>query len=163
MAIRRLAPRDADAFRALRLEALRVVPSAFGRAFEEEAGKPLSWFGETLERCAIFAAADAAGGFCGMLGYQRDSMLKRAHIGHLWGMYVRHAARRQGLGAALIGAAIAHARSEVSVLQIMVGEGNSAARRLYERAGFTLYGTELASLRVEGVETVTLLMAMTLD
>jgi ribosomal protein S18 acetylase RimI-like enzyme len=98
-----------------------------------------------------------------MLGFRRDAMLKRRHIGHLWGMYVRADARAQGLGAALIQAAIAHARAEVSVLQLLVGEGNPAARRLYERAGFTLFGREEASLRVDGVETVTLFMAMRLD
>lgn len=163
MAVRRLSPRDADAFRALRLEALRVAPFAFGRALEEEAGRPLAWFGETLERDAIFAAADAAGRLAGVLGYHRDAMLKRRHIGHLWGMYVRDAARGQGLGAALLEAAIAHARAEVSVLQLLVGEGNPGARRLYERAGFAVHGREEASLRVEGVEAVTLHMAMRLD
>lgn len=162
MRVRRLAPRDADAFRALRLEALQSAAFAFGRAWEEEAGQPLSWFGQTLEEAAVFAAEDGAGRPHGMLGYRRDALLKRRHIGHLWGMYVRDAARGQGLGAALMDSAIAHARAEVSVLQIMVGEANPGARRLYERAGFTLYGTEWASLRVEGVEAVTLLMAMRL-
>ncbi|WP_431302432.1 GNAT family N-acetyltransferase [Sediminicoccus sp. BL-A-41-H5] len=163
MAVRRLAPRDADAYRALRLEALRVVPSAFGRALAEEAAKPLSWFGETLARAAVFGAEDAAGGLMGVLAFQRDSMLKRAHIGHLWGMYVRHAARGQGLGVALLAAAIAHACTEVSVVQLLVGEANQAARGLYERVGFSVYGREAASLRVDGVDAVTLLMAMTLD
>jgi ribosomal protein S18 acetylase RimI-like enzyme len=163
MGVRRLAPRDAEAFRALRLEALRRAPTAFGRALEEEADKPLSWFGEMLERNAIFAGEGPAGRLVGMLGYHRDALLKRRHIGHLWGMYVRDEARGQGLGVALLGTAIAHARAEVSVLQLMVGEGNPRARRLYERAGFAVYGTEAASLRVDGVEAVTLLMAMRLE
>ncbi|WPB87143.1 GNAT family N-acetyltransferase [Sediminicoccus rosea] len=162
MRVRRLAPRDADAFRALRLEALRLAPFAFGAALAEEEHRPLSWFGQTLGHAAVFAAEHGPGQLGGMLGYRRDSLLKRRHIGHLWGMYVRPKARGQGIGAALLEAAIAHARAEVSVLQLMVGEGNPAARRLYERAGFTLYGTEAASLRVEGVEAVTLLMAMRL-
>lgn len=163
MPIHCLTPADAEAFRALRLEALRTTPAAFGRAREEEAGKPLSWFGETLERAAVFAALDDAGRLRGMLAYQADAMLKRRHIGHLWGMYVRVEARGQGLGSALLAASVAHARAHVSVLQIMVGEDNPAARRLYERAGFTVYGTELASLRVDGVDATTLLMAMKLD
>lgn len=163
MGVRRLAPRDADAFRALRLEALCRAPSAFGAALAEEEGRPLAWFGERLDRAAVFAATDASGQLAGMLAYHRDGMAKRAHIGHLWGMYVRPEARRQGLGALLLDAAIAHARTEVSIVQIMVGEANPGARRLYERAGFALYGTEWASLRVAGVESSTLLMAMRLD
>jgi ribosomal protein S18 acetylase RimI-like enzyme len=163
MGLRRLTPEDAAAFRALRLEALRLEPAAFGRALAEEAGKPLAWFGETLERAYIFAAEDATGRLLGMLAYERDAMLKRRHIGHLWGMYVREEARGQGLGAALIAACIAHARGQVSVLQIMVGEGNPGARRLYERAGFQLYGTEPASLRMDGVDSATLLMFQRLD
>lgn len=163
MAVRRLAPRDADAFRALRLEALRLAPAAFGAALADEEHKPLSWFGERLDSSAIFAAEGGGGGLIGMLGQHRDPMHKRRHIGYLWGMYVREEARGQGLGAALIQAAIAHARAEVSVLQIMVGEGNPGARRLYERAGFAVYGREEASLRMGGVEAVTLLMAMRLD
>jgi ribosomal protein S18 acetylase RimI-like enzyme len=163
MLVRRLAPPDAEAFRTLRLEAMCLAPLAFGSALAEEAHRPLGWFGEALERSAIYAAEDSEGRLLGMLAYQDDPMLKRRHIGHLWGMYVQEGARGQGLGAALLAACIAHARERVSVLQLMVGGANPAARRLYERAGFSVYGTELASLRVNGVDATTLLMAMNLE
>lgn len=163
MGLRRLAPEDAAAFRALRLDALRQDPAAFGSSLPEEAQRPLSWFGETLAGAAVFAAEEAPGRLLGMLAWRRASLLKRRHIGHVWGMYVRAEARGQGLGGALLGAVIADARQQVSLLQIMVGEGNPTARRLYEAAGFTVYGTELASLRVDGVDATTLLMAMRLD
>ncbi|UPY35200.1 N-acetyltransferase [Sediminicoccus sp. KRV36] len=163
MPLRRLTPDDAEAFRALRLEALRLAPAAYGTAFEEEAGKPLSWFGEALTRSDVFVAEGASGCLSGMLAYRGDPMLKRRHIGHLWGMYVRQEARGQGLGAALLAACMAHARPRVAVLQLMVGAANPDAIRLYERAGFRTYGTEADSLRVAGVTAATLLMACRLD
>lgn len=126
-------------------------------------GKPLSWFGETLGRASVSPNQNGAGRLLGMLTYHRDEMLTRRHIGHLWGMHVRADARGLGLGAAMLDACIGHARGQVSVLQIMVGEANAAARLLYERAGFVTYGTELASLQVDGVDATTLLMAMRLD
>ena len=41
--IRRLTPEDAQLYRAIRLEALRVNPEAFGSTFEVESTHPLPW------------------------------------------------------------------------------------------------------------------------
>lgn len=163
MPIRRLAPQDAEAFRSLRLEALRGPAFAFGASLAEEIPKPLSWFGERLDHAAVFVAEGPEGVPMGMLAVQPDTMLKRRHIGHLWGMYVRPPARGRGVGQALLSAVIAHARQDLAVLQLAVDAGNPAAIRLYARAGFEVYGTEPASLRVDGVEATTLLMMLRLD
>jgi len=163
MPIRQLSSQDAETFRELRLEGLRVAPAAFAVATEDVAHQPLAWFGAALGLSAVFAAEDGAGRLLGMLAYQDDPLHKRRHIGHLWGMYVRAEASGHGLGTALMVAAISHARSRVAVLQLAVGAANPTAIRLYERAGFRLYGTELASLRVNGVDATTLLMALHFD
>ncbi len=163
MAVARLSPQDAEAFRSLRLEALRQAPLAFGSTLAEEASRPLSWFGDTLESSAVFAASGAEGRLLGMLGYRAESLRKRQHIGQLWGLYVRPEARGLGIGAGLLDACISHARARVSVLQLLAGAANPDAIRLYERAGFTLLGTEPASLRVDGVDAATLIMMLRLD
>ena len=67
-------------------------------------------------------------------------------------MYVTPAFRRQGLAAALLAAAIAHARTLPGVdwLHLSVTSAAPDARRLYERAGFQLWGSEPDALRVDG-------------
>ncbi len=67
-------------------------------------------------------------------------------------MYVAPAHRGEGAGRALLEAAIAHARTldGVRQIQLSVSEATPAARRLYERCGFTTWGTEVAALCHEG-------------
>ena len=55
----------------------------------------------------------------------------------LWGMWVEPTARRSGVAVELLEAAVAWAREAGSqVVQLWIMEGNDAAGRLYERAGF---------------------------
>jgi ribosomal protein S18 acetylase RimI-like enzyme len=67
-------------------------------------------------------------------------------------MYVQPAARRRGIGAALLSAANAFARglSGVGLIQLSVAETAEAALRLYQRAGFRIWGTEPEALDVAG-------------
>lgn len=150
MRIRRLLPEDAAAYRALRFESLRLDPLGYASALEDEAEHPLEWFARTLASSAVFVAADGAGDWGGMVGFRADAMHRRRHVGYIWGMYVRRALRGQGVGAALMQAAIAHARDEVSILHLAVGAANPSAVGLYERSGFRIYGTEIGTLLHEG-------------
>ena len=56
--IRQLLPEDAELYRAIRLEALRDNPEAFGSTFEIENSQPLSAFADRLCVC------DVLGAFC---------------------------------------------------------------------------------------------------
>jgi hypothetical protein len=52
--VRRLETSDVAAYRELRLESLKGHPEAFGSSWEDEAGKPISWWSQRLETNAVF-------------------------------------------------------------------------------------------------------------
>jgi RimJ/RimL family protein N-acetyltransferase len=91
----------------------------------------------------------------GVVGLLRGRHAKSQHKLHLWGMYVRPDFRGRGVGADLVRAAIDHARSSPGIawVQLSVTAAAPAARRLYERAGFRVWGVEPDALRV-GDESV---------
>src|SRR5579871_1215765 len=95
--IRKLRPDEAGLFRAIRLEALRRHPEAFGASLEIEAAKPLDWFAERLSRSDVFGAFNGAE-LIGVAGFATYDGPKRAHKGFLWTMFVRPDARGKGVG-----------------------------------------------------------------
>ena len=75
---------------------------------------------------------------------------KAAHRGNIWGVYVQPAARGRGVSRALLTEILSHARTQVKQVHLSVVTDNVAALALYERLGFTTYGTEPRSLFVDG-------------
>ncbi|TFZ04566.1 GNAT family N-acetyltransferase [Ramlibacter rhizophilus] len=153
MHIRRLVATDAAAFRALRLRALKEHPDAFTSSWEEDSRVPLD---ESARRLASATAAfwGAFGielGLVGMAGLERSVRAKARHKGTVVAMYVAPEAGRRGIGAMLLEALFAHARSEgLQDLVLTVTCGNEAALRLYERAGFRAFGSEPRAILVDG-------------
>lgn len=151
--IRPLVAEDAQAYRALRLEALLATPEAFGASHAEEAARPLSFFEERLSPQApsrVFGAY-ADGALVGMAGFIVGNSAKIRHKGTLWGLYVAPAVRGHSVGEALITTVIEHARRHVVILQVHVVTTNRPAYRLYDRLGFSPYGIESRGLCVDGV------------
>ena len=75
--IRQAAIVDAEAFRALRLEALQGHPEAFGSDYEREVERPASFWIERLSErtdSAIFVA-EGAGQLVGMIGIYRSELV----------------------------------------------------------------------------------------
>jgi len=164
-AIRALGVKDADAYRRVRLDALRLHPDAFGSAYEDEAVLDRAQFAERLAAPGFTRfGAIADGDLVGLAGLQMRTGAKERHKARLFSMYVDAAHRSSGLAQRLIEAVIAGAReAEALVLQLSVSAGNAPARRLYRRMGFTVYGVERRSLRVGGHFHDEELMALDLD
>lgn len=153
-AVRRLCADDFTAWRALRLRALRDHPEAFGSSFDEESARPIdvvrARFDTPPDEGGIFGAHNESGQLIGMAGIMRETGRKMRHKAFIWGMYVTPEARGQGVGEALLGATLAIARAwPVEQVTLMVVTANEGARRLYERLGFAVYGTEPRALRLD--------------
>jgi ribosomal protein S18 acetylase RimI-like enzyme len=143
MEIRRLRSSDWEAFRILRLGALRTDPLAFGSTLERETGYPddrwRGWAesGALGDESATFVAEAAPGRFVGMAG-------AFTHHGeyHVWGMWVSPELRGQGIGRDLLDRVLSWARSTNPGRMVLleVNPGQAAAIRLYEGRGFRSTG-----------------------
>jgi RimJ/RimL family protein N-acetyltransferase len=152
--IRRLEEKDAEAYAKLRRESLLAEPLAFASSPEDDIARS----GETMRELLLNRNGSLLLGafkpeLVGALGLYRDRHAKAAHKVHIWGMYVTGRSRRQGIAAALLEAVLDHARSMsgVSSVHLCVSSAAPAAKRLYERAGFQVWGAEPDALRVGGV------------
>ena len=108
--IKRLQESDLPAFKAIRLESLRLVPSAFQNTLAD--WKSLSeeeWLNRV--RKPVFVAF-RTGEPVGIMGLLRQQGVKRAHRATLIMVYVRESERGRGVAADLLRAIIAFARDE---------------------------------------------------
>lgn len=144
--IRRLDVRDVEDYRAIRLAALEGEPDAFGSTYDSEATRPLSTFAGRLATSVVWGACTDAG-VVGMAGFTQDAGQKHCHKGFVWGLYVRPAARRQGIATALVETLLASAAEMVEHVTVSVVQGNDAAMALYRRFGFEVYGVEPRALK----------------
>ena len=146
IAIRRLLPSDAPAYREVRLDALRGEPDAFGSTFEAESVKTVNSFADLLGKSNMFGAFDGAE-LVGIGGLIISDRLKEAHKGRLVGMYVRPSSRGIGVGGQLVQTIIEFARHRVDLIQLAVVSENKVALKLYARFGFVEYGLEKRALK----------------
>ena len=151
--IRHLREEDTEAYLELRRRSLTESPLCFSASPEDDFVRSVN---------GVIGAFDPD--LVGAVGILRDRHLKAAHKAHVWGMYVMPSHRRRGIATQLLDAAIVHARtlSGVEWIVLSVTDAAPAARRLYERAGFTVWGREEDALRHEGRSVADYRMALKL-
>jgi GNAT superfamily N-acetyltransferase len=164
-AIRQLTAADAEAYRRIRLDALRLHPEAFSSAYEDEKTLGLEQAIERLTTTVtMFGAFTEAGDLVGMVGLRLNRGAKVRHKADLLSMFVDAAHRGSGVSRRLVEAVIAGARDAGAVeLQLFVTAGNAPAQRMYREMGFAVYGVERRALKMGERFYDQELMALALD
>ncbi|MHC4414913.1 MAG: GNAT family N-acetyltransferase [Planctomycetota bacterium] len=163
--IRELRDPDAEAYAALRREALLDAPLAFASSPTDDFASSPEAVREHLRRGPDSVILGAfRQGLVGVVGLYRDGHVKSSHKVHLWGMFVAPGHRRQGVATELLDAVLRHAAALPGVRWIHLSVSSAApeARRLYEKAGFQIWGTEPEALRHHGRAVVEHHMALRL-
>jgi len=153
MNIRKLTENDAPSLWLLRLHALETDPVSFAESLEELKRTTVEEYASRLRLGGaenfVIGAFDPEQ-LVGMTGFYRDALLKRRHVGHVWGVFVSPAARGHGVGRAMLVEVIESARAlpEIRCVRLMVAVTQEAARHLYKDMGFRVFGTEPWSLKI---------------
>lgn len=153
--IRALTTSDTPAFRALRLDALRLHPESFVPTYEEERAADsrsvASRFRDDWIHGGNFIlGAYRQGWLVGAVGVKRWPREKQRHKATIWIMYTTEEVRGQGTGRQLLDAALDRCRldPEIELVHLSVSGESSAARTLYASAGFRTCGIEPRALKL---------------
>ncbi len=157
--IRLLTVDDVDAFRLIRLEALRLEPLAFASTLEDWKALPEAEWRRRIEGDPIFVAFHA-GEPIGIMGLSRQRASRMAHRATIIMVYVRTEHRGAGLASRLLHAVTDHAGDiGVRQLELAVSAENQVARRFYAREGFAEIGMVPGGYLHEGHEIDEVMMA----
>lgn len=147
---RLVTPADVQAFRALRLEALKIAPESFANTYANEAAYPLEKFierlTETENRFTLGAFVEDK--LVANCSFSREQGPFFQHKGHLMALYCQPAYQGTGLAQNLLTELFTKLANYngLSECQLSVVTTNRTAIRFYEKFGFERYGTEKKAL-----------------
>lgn len=135
-------------FKALRLEALKKEPLAFGGSYKEESDFSDKVWKERIHN-SLFAILDDEP--AGMIGFLINQKTKLAHVAEIFGVYVKEDFRNNNIGGNLVEGAIKSIRENKSVIKIKltVTSVQSSAIKLYSSFGFEIVGRLKKELKYE--------------
>lgn len=152
MKIRILYETDANLYQKLRLSALQINSEAFGSTYEREVNFSLETIEERIkptEDKFILGAFHEQNQLVGTVTFVRETGLKTAHKGNIYGMFVAPEVRGKGVGKMLLLELIRRAKEceGVEQLNLTVVSDNIPAKSLYQSLGFQVYGVERNALK----------------
>jgi ribosomal protein S18 acetylase RimI-like enzyme len=159
MVIRHLGRGDVDAFRCIRLEALRAAPASYAsRAEDWEQLADEEWRRRLTDNPVFVAFRDSEP--VGIMGLMRQRSSKMAHRASIIMVYLRPSLRGSGIAKALLDALTDHARdSGIRQLELAVSVENETAIGFYRREGFDEIGRIPGGFLHEGREIDEIMMS----
>ncbi len=146
--IRALGSDDLEIFMALWLIALAECPGAFGDdELSAKANAQARWSAGLRDnpRYGFFDE----GLLVGVVGIGSNALPKKKHISGIGPLYVASDYRGRGIAQQLMQHAIACLPPHVELVRLGVNARSANVLRLYERLGFTSWGTEPKALKLE--------------
>lgn len=152
MEIKVLEKKDANRYKKLRLEALKLCPEAFASSYEEEKEFTLETFENRLSNSHSYTlGAFENGELFGVVTLQLEQKAKLKHRITIFAMYVAVEKRGKGLAKKLLKEAITKSKQMVGIeaIYLTVGAANQPAKNLYKSLGFATYGIDKKALKID--------------
>lgn len=156
ISIRQLDRRDREAYFTLRLRGLEAYPQAFATSAEEWRSAPPEKIDALLllseeQKEPILGAFSASTEMVGSVCLIPETREAVRHKASLAALYVEPGWQKKGIGKQLVMETLRLARGwpALMLVRLVVDSENAIAVRLFERAGFSLYGREPQARRVE--------------
>lgn len=155
--IRRVLAGEVEAFRRIRLEALRNEPSSFASSYDDWVSLPIDEWEQRLRDPVFIAFQDDEP--VGIMGLLPQRASKMAHRATIIMVYVRNDQRGSGLAHKLLDTVSDYALGVgISQLELAVSGDNATAIRFYVREGFSEVGRIPCGFIHEGREIDDVLM-----
>ncbi|TRZ38014.1 GNAT family N-acetyltransferase [Niallia circulans] len=154
MEIKVLEKNDANSYKGLRLEALKLSPEAFASSYEEEKDFTLETFANRVSNSSSYTlGAFENGVLAGVVTLQLEQKAKLKHRINIFAMYVAVEKRGKGIAKKLMQEAITKSKQmdEIEAIYLTVGAANLPAKNLYQSLGFEAYGIDKNALKIDNI------------
>lgn len=145
--IRKLTQSNVDAYKGIRLEALKLSSENYGSSYEDEAKEDDAFFIHRLTDGYIYSAFNA-GKIVATLGFYQNKGRKRKHVGNIWGVYTKPEHRRKKLSKQLLNMVYKELPEDIKILHLGVRATNTIAHEFYKREGFRQYGVDEKATKI---------------